>query len=296
MSVVLAMVGQSMNDALGAATRAHKPMFDRLGLEFREINFSQPTASELLNQSIKDGDIAFAYSAMGMGGSLRTVTQAGQDLILWEAIEVPFISLMGDTPAYFFDRHVAPTNWHVPLYFFPDHHAVRKRYPLVPRTSGVIPPVPFRCDRCEADRFQGQRSKAACSFSRMATTRKNWSAHGAMACPSPHFSCSRNWRAISPPGSRRTRAPTSTAWSATHSSAKAGISKATCACGYCSWPSSTTTFAESRARCSGACCRNFPWTFKASTGSTSTCRGHAPGIVRAETISNPDRRSGPPSA
>ena len=67
MSVVLAMVGQSMNDALGAATRAHKPMFDRLGLEFREINFSQPAANELLNQSIKDGDIAFAYSAMGMG-------------------------------------------------------------------------------------------------------------------------------------------------------------------------------------------------------------------------------------
>ncbi len=67
MSVILAIVGQSMNDALGAATRAHQPMFEQLGFEFREINFSKSDASDILNRSVAEGDIEFVFSAMGMG-------------------------------------------------------------------------------------------------------------------------------------------------------------------------------------------------------------------------------------
>ncbi len=158
MPVILALVGQSMNDALGAATRAHQPMFERLGYEFREVNFSKPDASEVLNNSVAEGDIEFVFSAMGMGGDFRTKNQDDQDLNLWEAIHVPFISLLGDIPGYFFDRHVAATSWHAPLYFFPDHLLIRKRLPFPASICGVIPPIPFDATRSETIDFKKKES------------------------------------------------------------------------------------------------------------------------------------------
>jgi hypothetical protein len=132
-----------MNDSLGAATRAHAPMFESLGYEFREINFSKPGAEAALNTSIREGGIEFAFSAMGGGADISTETDDGRTLNLWEAMQVPFLSLLGDTPAYFFDRHVALTPWHACLYFFPEHFALRKQLPNPPAFSGCIPPIPF---------------------------------------------------------------------------------------------------------------------------------------------------------
>jgi len=143
MTVVVFFSGRSANDALGAIGRAHRPLFESLGHEFVELNFGQPGAQGLLNEILQKQQIEFVYAAGGMGADMRGTTADGKDVNLWEAVGVPFISLKGDSPAYFFDRHVMSSPWHACLYYFPEHLELRKRFPLTPALYGIVPPVPF---------------------------------------------------------------------------------------------------------------------------------------------------------
>jgi hypothetical protein len=152
MSSIVFLSGRTMNDALGAAGRAHRTLFESLGHEFIDVNFAQPGAQDLLNRAIQGKSIEFAYSAAGVGADFRGATAEGKEVNLWEGIGVPFISLKGDSPAYFFDRHVMPSPWHACLYFFPEHLALRRRFPLTPALYGVVPPRPFdMVDKREID-------------------------------------------------------------------------------------------------------------------------------------------------
>ena len=143
MTAVVFLSGRAMNDALGAAGRAHRPLFETLGHEFVEVNLGQTGAQELLNKTIQERGIEFVYSAAGIGAAMCGTTSEGKDVNLWEGIGVPYISLKGDSPAYFFDRHVMSSPWHACLYFFPEHLELRKRFPLTPALYGLVPPMPF---------------------------------------------------------------------------------------------------------------------------------------------------------
>ncbi len=143
MSTVIFLSGSSGNDALGAAGRAHRVLYERLGHEFVEINFADSGSQDRFNRTISQGDVAFAFAAMGMGADLKAATSDGREVNLWEGIRVPYLSLNGDSPAYYFDRHVARSPWHVCLYYYPEHLELRKR--LAPKLPlcGLVPPMPF---------------------------------------------------------------------------------------------------------------------------------------------------------
>ncbi len=143
MTAIIFLSGDAMNDALGAAGRAHRPLFESLGHDFVEVNFAKAGAQELLDRTIKTKAIEFAYSAMGMGADIRGTRPDGTEMNLWEAIGVPFISLMGDSPAYFFDRHVMRSPWHACLYYYPEHLELRKRFPLTTALYGLVAPMPY---------------------------------------------------------------------------------------------------------------------------------------------------------
>src|SRR5689334_24394341 len=106
MSAVVFISGRAMNDALGAAGRAHRLLYEELGYDFVELNFSQSDSSKLLEETIRHQSIEFVYGVAGMGADTLGKSTDGRDVNLWEALRVPFISLKGDSPAYFFDRHV----------------------------------------------------------------------------------------------------------------------------------------------------------------------------------------------
>jgi len=143
MTCVILLSGRSMNDALAAAGRAHRELFKGLGYDFVFVNFAQPGAQEHLNQTIQEQSIEFAYGAVGGGADIRGKASDGTEVNLWEGIRVPFISLNGDSPAYYFDRHVMPSAWHACLYYFPEHLDLRRRLPLTPALYGLVPPMPF---------------------------------------------------------------------------------------------------------------------------------------------------------
>ena len=132
-----------MNDALGAYGRSHRPMYENLGHEFIEINFAQSGVKELLDRTIREQHIEFAYGLAGFGSEISGASPDGKELNLWEAIGVPYISLKGDSPAYFFVRHVMPSPWHACLYYYPEHLELRKRFPLTPALYGLVPPAPI---------------------------------------------------------------------------------------------------------------------------------------------------------
>jgi len=144
--------GRAMNDALGAAGRAHRKLYEELGYDFIELNFSQPDSQKLLEQTIRDQPIEFVYGVAGMGADTLGKSTDGKEVNLWEALRVPFISLKGDSPAYFFDRHVMSSPWHACLYYFPEHLALRMRFKPTTSLYGIVPPVPFgMTDKREID-------------------------------------------------------------------------------------------------------------------------------------------------
>jgi hypothetical protein len=140
---VLFISGSSANDALRAAGRAHRPLYESLGLEFVEVDFAVPGGFERLDGLLQQKQIELAFGTMGMGADFNITRSDGTQANLWASIGVPFISLKGDSPAYFFDRHVMKSTWHACLYYYPEHLELRRRLPLTPALYGVVPTVPF---------------------------------------------------------------------------------------------------------------------------------------------------------
>jgi hypothetical protein len=142
MSTVLLLTGTTMGDALGASGRALRGVFEPLGYRFAEINFSASDAMERLGRAIGSAEeIAFVLTHVGMGMDLLGKTPDGQELNLWVGNRIPFISLFGDSPAYFFDRHVVPGDNFACLYAFPEHLAYRK---VLPMQRGLLGQTPLR--------------------------------------------------------------------------------------------------------------------------------------------------------
>jgi hypothetical protein len=132
-----------MGDALGSIGRSFGPLFSEFGHDLAEINFKAEGASKRLNDHLQQSDIAFAFAFVGMGADIHVTSPEGEKLNVWETFKIPFLSLYGDTPAYFFDRHVMPSPWCATLYAFPEHAAFRARLPKAPSIIGVSPPGPM---------------------------------------------------------------------------------------------------------------------------------------------------------
>lgn len=141
MSVVLFLSGATMGDALGASGRALRSTFEELGYKFVEVNFSDPDALNLLNRTISSEPVEFAFSHVGIGVDMAGETSDKREINLWMGTGIPFISLYGDSPAYFFDRHVMPGPGFACLYAFPEHYQFRK---LLPQRKGMLGITPLR--------------------------------------------------------------------------------------------------------------------------------------------------------
>jgi len=141
MSAIVFLTGQTMGDACGSSGRSLSSEFHHLGYEFLEVDLTKPNPLVPLDEIIKSKRIEFAYSYVGICNDLAAATSDGKTANLWEALGVPFVSLYGDSPAYFFDRHVVPGSGFASLYAFPEHCEVRKRLPRVQGALGTLPPV-----------------------------------------------------------------------------------------------------------------------------------------------------------
>jgi hypothetical protein len=139
MSTVLFLSAATMGDALGGSGRALRQTFEDLGHDFVEVNFTKPDAPDLLNRTLTKGSIDFAFSHVGFGVDFTGETNDKRQTNLWIGAGIPFISLYGDSPAYFFDRHIMPGPSFACLYAFPEHYRLRKKLPQRKGLLGVTP-------------------------------------------------------------------------------------------------------------------------------------------------------------
>src|SRR4051812_28006540 len=102
MTTIVFLSADSMNDALGAAGRTHRALFESLGYDFVDVNLARPDGHQLLNRTLQENPIEFAYSAVGLGADFVGARPDGSQVNLWEANRIPYISFSGDSPVYFF--------------------------------------------------------------------------------------------------------------------------------------------------------------------------------------------------
>jgi hypothetical protein len=143
MARVIFLSGTTMGDSLGEIGRSQKDVYASLGYDFDEVHLSQSDWPALLDRALAKRNIECVVAFMGMGAEMPGQTPTGDSVNLWDGMGIPFISLFGDTPAYFFDRHVMPSARCASLYAFSEHYALRKRLPQIRGLLGVMPPVPL---------------------------------------------------------------------------------------------------------------------------------------------------------
>jgi hypothetical protein len=141
MSTVLFLCGKTMGDALGASGRGLRKTFEEQGHEFVEVNFTKPDAVAMLNATIMSKPVEFAFSHVGIGMDLQGETRDKREINLWTGMGIPFISLYGDSPAYYFDRHIVPGPGFACLYAFPEHYELRK---VLPHRNGLLGVTPLK--------------------------------------------------------------------------------------------------------------------------------------------------------
>lgn len=132
MDKILFLSGTTRGATLEGVGRSLAHHFRELGVEQVEISLLQPQPKivEIL-QKLNPAQIRFAYSWVGMGMEFTVHDpHRPQPFNLWQALRIPFLTIHGDSPAYFFDRHVSPSPNFVHLYSFDEHRRLRTRLPL----------------------------------------------------------------------------------------------------------------------------------------------------------------------
>lgn len=138
---IVFLSGRSAADVLAGLGRAFRGTFERLGHTLIEASFSQDDGPRVLDRALNETAVQFAFSFVGGGANFAGTTKDGKEVNLWEGLRIPFITLFGDSPAYFFDRHVMPANGFACLYGFPEHLQFRKRLPKIQGLLATIPPI-----------------------------------------------------------------------------------------------------------------------------------------------------------
>jgi hypothetical protein len=141
MKTVLFLSSNSRGQALNATARSFTKMYEDRGYKFEFIDPYADGQMQRFKEVLHLKNVAFAMGMAGFTGDATLPKKDGSPANLWETLGIPFFSLLGDAPAYFFDRHVALTPAHTLLYGFPDHLMLRKRLPRIDGAMATMPPV-----------------------------------------------------------------------------------------------------------------------------------------------------------
>ena len=135
MRTVVFLTGATEGNALASMGDAYGAQFRKLGYNFIHIDFRDPARQAGVIERIRNGlPIEFAFAFQNFGVNL--LDRPGGCENLWHKMGIPFLSLVGDSPAYHFDLNICLAPNHARLYGFPEHETLRRRLPAV--TNGYI--------------------------------------------------------------------------------------------------------------------------------------------------------------
>jgi hypothetical protein len=144
MDKVLFLSGTTRGATLEGIGRSLGQDFQALGMECVEVSLvaEGPQLLEKLKR-VNFEEIKLVYSWASMGVSVRFKDSDGKEHDLWSELGIPFITAHGDSPAYFFDRHVVRDSKIVTFYAFTEHCELRKRLPQLNGLIGTPWPTPL---------------------------------------------------------------------------------------------------------------------------------------------------------
>jgi hypothetical protein len=137
---VLFLSGTTRGGALEGICRAFAPILKEMDLEMVEISLARPETLLPFLQSPDVWKVQFVLSCAGMGMELA-VNHNGQKINVWQDLGLPFVTLHGDSPSYFFDRHKVLNSRFISLYAFAEHLELRRRLPEIKGPTGIVLPI-----------------------------------------------------------------------------------------------------------------------------------------------------------
>ena len=130
---ILAFVGENENGILRAISNELHELVGPHGFTGQIIDLSTPTWADELDGALQSG-VLFAWGAAGIGARLRS-----GDQLLWDAVKVPFISLLSDSPSWMPANHRIPSRFVANGYLFRDWLAMQRRLIRSPQLSTLLP-------------------------------------------------------------------------------------------------------------------------------------------------------------
>ena len=130
---ILAFVGENENGILRAISAELHELAAPHGFTGQIIDLSSPTWADALHGALQSG-VLFAWGAAGIGARLRSGEQS-----LWDAAQVPFISLLSDSPSWMPANHHVAARFVANGYLFRDWLAMQRRLIRSPQVSALLP-------------------------------------------------------------------------------------------------------------------------------------------------------------
>ena len=130
---VLAFVGQNENGILRTHSNDLLELLRPHGFTGQVIDLSSPIWADDLRQAL-DAGVLFAWGAAGIGARLRPGDQS-----LWDSVQVPFISLLSDSPAWMPANHHVPSRYVANGYVFRDWLDMQRRLIRSRQISALLP-------------------------------------------------------------------------------------------------------------------------------------------------------------
>ncbi len=157
MDKVLFLSGTTRGATLENIGRSLGRDFGELGLGLHEISLldHEHFLENLRKVKFEEVKLIYSWASMGLGINLRQ--QDGTERDLWKDLGIPFITFHGDSPAYYFDRHIIPDTKFVTIYGFDEHRDLRKRLPHVNGPIDTLWPPPL--DEVPIDRLSFEKKK-----------------------------------------------------------------------------------------------------------------------------------------
>ena len=130
---LLAFVGQNENGILRTLSTDLHDLLRPHGFTGQVIDMASPTWADDLRQAL-DGGVLLAWGAAGIGARLQSGGQS-----LWDLAQVPFISLLSDSPCWMPANHHVSARYVANGYVFRDWLEMQRRLVRSHQISALLP-------------------------------------------------------------------------------------------------------------------------------------------------------------
>lgn len=119
--IVVSFMVDGQSDGLAAGIKATQQQFRRYGYDYQIVELKDEGWRAHIERLLqKPEEICCVLSSTGMANELSVHTDRGVRS-LWAEAGIPFLSVFGDHPAYFFPRHRSLGHGFMSLYCFEEH-------------------------------------------------------------------------------------------------------------------------------------------------------------------------------